>query len=96
MLTKKNYFRTKHINLHFKIKILNRMHNQITISPIFREQFLEIYNKPFTADTFEYVYLKITNRNRAFTCTLHKGTEISKLYLFSNYRIETSYKLLKK
>ena len=83
------------VNLKFQIITSVYISKQVILSPIFREQFVEINTNDLNTDSTGQVYLNLTNKSHFFIYNIPEKTEITRLYLLSEYKLDTVYKLIK-
>ena len=83
------------VNLKFQIIPPECISKQVILSTIFREQFIEINTNDLNTDSTGQVYLNLTNKSHFFIYNIPEKTEIARLYLLSEYKLDTVYKLIK-
>ena len=83
------------VNLKCQIITPECIFKQVTLSPIFKEQFIELNTNDLNTDLTGQVYLNLRNKGRFFIYKIPAKTEITKLYLRSEYKLDTVYKLIK-
>ena len=83
------------VNLKFQIITPECIFKQVTLLPIFKEQFIELNTNDLNTDSTGQVYLNLRNKGRFFIYKIPAKTEITKLYLRSEYKLDTVYKLIK-
>ena len=83
------------VNLKFQIITPECIFKQVLLSPIFKEQFIELNTNDLNTDSTGQVYLNLRNKGRFFIYKIPAKTEITKLYLRSEYKLDTVYKLIK-
>ena len=83
------------VNLKFQIIIPECISKQIILLPIFRGEFIKINTNDLNTDLIVQVYLDLGNKSRFFIYKIPAKTEIARLYLLSEYKLGTVYKLIK-
>ena len=91
-LAPKAYYK---VNLKFQVITPECTFKQVTLSPIFKEQFIELNTNNLNTASTGQVYLNLRNKSRFFIYKIPAQTEISRLYLLSEYKLDTVYKLIK-
>ena len=83
------------VNLKFQIITPEYISKQVALSPIFREQLIEINTNDLNTDSTGQVYLNLTNKSHFLIYKIPEKIEIARLYLLSEYKLDTVYKLIK-